>query len=165
MEKLSPRSPSMSPGDRFWMLRALELAKRVQRTTIYAVGCVIVSAEGEELASGYTGEQQYQDEGPSSFPHAEEVALSKLTPETLRRAAALYTSLEPCSQRASGRRCCADRIRESGVRRVVYAAREPFDDRLGIRCCGAEQLTSAGVECVQYQELEAEALRIARANR
>lgn len=162
----SGRETSISkPSDRLWMLRALELAKRVRRATIYAVGCVIVSAEGEELASGYTGEQEYHDDNSPSFPHAEEIALSKLGPEALGRAAAIYTSLEPCSQRASGRRSCADRIRESGIPRVVFAAREPFNDQLGIRCRGAELLTSEGIECVQYQELEAEALRIARVNR
>lgn len=150
--------------DRLLLLRAIELAKHVRRSSVYAVGCIIVSALGDELSSGFTGEREYQDGGSPSFPHAEEVALAKLEPEALLAAAVLYTSLEPCSQRASGRRSCTERILESGIRRVVFAAREPFDEQLKIRCCGAEMLQAAGVECLHILELEDEALRVARAN-
>ena len=64
--------------------------------------------------------------------------------------ATLYSSLEPCSQRASRPRSCTQLILDAGIGRVVFALREP---PLFVRCEGAELLAAAGVEVVEVTDL------------
>jgi diaminohydroxyphosphoribosylaminopyrimidine deaminase/5-amino-6-(5-phosphoribosylamino)uracil reductase len=107
----------------------------------YAVGAVVVGADGRVLATGFTGETD-------PHYHAEEAALAKLTGVDLS-GATLYSSLEPCTTRRSRPRSCADLIVDAGIRRVVFALREPpvFADGRGI-----EQLLAAGVKVVELPE-------------
>ncbi|MEV6263591.1 dihydrofolate reductase family protein [Streptomyces sp. NPDC051784] len=133
-----------------WMRRAIELAEKCPPSDgAYSVGAVIVGADGTELSHGYSREED-------PHIHAEESALAKLTPDDPRlRTATIYTSLEPCSQRRSRPRPCADLILAHGLPRVVTAWREPslfVDD-----CVGVEQLRKAGVTVVELPELAAEA--------
>jgi diaminohydroxyphosphoribosylaminopyrimidine deaminase/5-amino-6-(5-phosphoribosylamino)uracil reductase len=121
-----------------------------------------VSPTGERFISGFTGEETYEDGGPISLPHAEEIALKKAVSVADLPAWTLYSTLEPCSERSSGREACATRIINSGIRRVVFGAREPYDPVLKIRCRGESFLRAAGVEVVQISEFEAECLRAAK---
>jgi diaminohydroxyphosphoribosylaminopyrimidine deaminase/5-amino-6-(5-phosphoribosylamino)uracil reductase len=107
----------------------------------YAVGAVVVGADGRVLATGYTGETD-------PHYHAEEAALAKLAGTDLT-GATVYSSLEPCTTRRSRPRSCADLIVDAGVRRVVFALREPpvFADGRGV-----ERLLAAGVEVVELPE-------------
>ncbi|TMM32764.1 MAG: dCMP deaminase [Actinobacteria bacterium] len=135
----------MSGADRRWLLAAIELSRSCPvATTAYAVGAIVVGADGGELSRGYSREADPAD-------HAEESALGKpaLTGVDLRRAT-IYTSLEPCSTRRSRARSCTELILTAGIRRVVFAMREPptFAD-----CRGAETLQEAGVEVVELAEL------------
>ncbi len=131
--------------DRGWLLAAIELSRSCPvATTAYAVGAIIVDADGGELARGYSRENSLAE-------HAEESALAKtaMIGADLRRAT-IYTSLEPCSTRRSRARTCTDLILAAGLRRVVFALREPttFAD-----CRGAETLQEAGVEIVELTDL------------
>ena len=131
--------------DRLWLARAIELSRRCPpSTTAFAVGAIVVAADGEELARGYSRES-------GGTEHAEEAALAKLDAADPRlRGATIYSSLEPCSRRASRPRTCTDLIRAAGIPRVVFALREPptfVDGR------GAELLAAGGVEVVEIPEL------------
>jgi diaminohydroxyphosphoribosylaminopyrimidine deaminase/5-amino-6-(5-phosphoribosylamino)uracil reductase len=66
--------------------------------------------------------------------------------------ATLYSSLEPCSVRASRPRTCTELILAAGMRRVVFAWREPA---VFVDCQGAEILAAAGVEVVELPEFAA----------
>lgn len=139
-------------GDRAEDLRrlrqAIELSHRcVPSPTAFSVGCVIVDAEGEEIARAYSRESD-------PVEHAEEAALKKAGPTGIR-GATVYSSLEPCGKRASRPRSCSELLLDAGARRVVFAWREPktfVDGR------GAERLTEAGVEVVAVPELADEAM-------
>ncbi|OEJ21787.1 dCMP deaminase [Streptomyces agglomeratus] len=129
-----------------WMQRAIDLAALCPPAAgAYSVGAVIVGEDGSELASGYSREADPHE-------HAEEAALGKLPVDDPRLAgAAIYSTLEPCSQRRSPRTPCTQRILAAGIPRVVIAWREPslfVDD-----CVGYEQLVEAGVVVVELHEL------------
>nr|MDT0666433.1 dCMP deaminase [Micromonospora sp. DSM 115978] len=64
----------------------------------------------------------------------------------------IYSSLEPCSARASRPRTCTELILAAGIRRVVFAWREPA---VFVDCHGAELLAAGGVEVVELPELAA----------
>lgn len=133
------------------MRYAIELAHRCPpRDTAFAVGAVIVDAQGREIAHGWSRETD-------ETVHAEESALSKLAPGDPRLAGAtLYSTLEPCGQRASRPRTCAELIVAAGIPRVVLAWREPDLFVTGAR--GVQVLVDAGVEVVELPQL-AEAAR------
>nr|WP_064741659.1 deaminase [Hamadaea tsunoensis] len=104
--------------------------------TAYNVGAVVV-LDGECLAYGFSRETD-------RTVHAEEAALAKLSDVDLT-GATVYSTLEPCSRRASRPKSCTRLIIDAGVRRVVYALREP---PLFVECEGVELLTAAGLEVV-----------------
>ena len=136
-------------ADRGWLAQAVDLSRRSPPSrTAYAVGAVIVAADGAVLATGYSRETSPHD-------HAEEVALAKLGPAAPGLGAAtLYSSLEPCRFRASRPRPCAELIIEAGLRRVVIAWLEPPMLAAG---GGAAMLREAGVTVVEIPGLAAEA--------
>ena len=140
----------MNTTDRRWLTYAIELSKRcppVDRA--YAVGAVIVGADGEELAYGYSRETD-------PVVHGEESALAKLAGSGVDlRGATLYSTLEPCSRRASRPLSCSQLILEAGVGRVVLAWREP--SLFVADAQGVELLTAAGVTVVELPELAEEA--------
>ena len=76
------------------------------------------------------------------------------------RGAAMYSSMEPCSQRKSEPESCTQLILRHGFARVVFALYEP--DRF-VCCRGAQTLREAGVDVRVYPEL-AEGVRRANAH-
>jgi pyrimidine deaminase RibD-like protein len=131
--------------DEQWLAEAVELARRSPVVgTAYAVGAVVVGADGRALAAGWS-----RDTDP--HVHAEESALAKLSDVDLS-GATIYSSLEPCSVRASRPRSCTRLILDAGLRRVVFALREP---PLLADCEGADLLAAAGVEVVELPALAA----------
>ncbi len=136
--------------------RAVELSRRCPPSaTAFSVGAVIVGADGEVLAEGYSREGDAHD-------HAEEAALGKLPAGDPRlRGATVYSSLEPCGQRASRPAPCSRLLIAAGVPRVVVAWREP--DLFVADCQGTALLAAAGVEVVELPEL-AEAARAVNAH-
>jgi diaminohydroxyphosphoribosylaminopyrimidine deaminase/5-amino-6-(5-phosphoribosylamino)uracil reductase len=158
----------MRGDDLRWMELAIELAWLApQSPGAYSVGAVIVGADGAELSRGFSRE------GSDPYVHAEEAALGKLALGDPRLAgAAIYSTLEPCSQRKSRPRSCTELIlatriaapgRSSGfagpggpggnigIRRVVIAWREPA--LFVADCQGVELLARAGIEVTELPEL------------
>lgn len=131
--------------DHRFMAIALELAQRCPPSaTAYSVGAVVVAADGTVLARGFSR----QTDG---VVHAEEAALLAVGPADVRlRTATIYSTLEPCSRRASRPRSCSRLIIDAGIARVVIAWREP--DLFVADPRGAELLAAAGVCVVELDE-------------
>ena len=137
-----------------WLLKAIELSQECPPSEgAFSVGCVILDARGDVVATGYSREVDDRE-------HAEEFALRRA--EELGKdlsGATLYSSLEPCSVRLSGRPSCTERILRSGVGVVVFAMEEPARF---VVCEGAEKLREGGVKVVvmpEYAGLVAEVNR------
>ncbi|MFC4534309.1 deaminase [Sphaerisporangium dianthi] len=139
----TPLSPAET--DQLWLAETIALSRRCPvSTTAFAVGAVVVAGDGTVLATGHSREGDPHD-------HAEEAALAKIASGDPRLASAtVYSSLEPCTRRASRPRSCTELIIAAGVPRVVFAWREPD---LFVDCTGAETLRDAGVEVVEHPGL------------
>jgi riboflavin-specific deaminase-like protein len=137
----------LGPGgtDGRFLRAAIELSRQCPPSeTAFSVGAIIVAADGEVMATGYSREQEPHD-------HAEEVALRKVSRDDPRLAAAtIYSSLVPCGARASRPLTCVQHIIAAGIPRVVFAWREPPIFTEGR---GAEQLRAAGVTVIERPEL------------
>ncbi len=100
-----------------------------------AVGCVLVSAEGDLLGMGHTQ--------ITGGPHAEVMALRDAERQGNAIAGATaYVSLEPCAHHGRTGPCC-DALIAAGVRRVVAAITDPNPLVAGQ---GFARLRAAGVE-------------------
>lgn len=141
----------LTDADLRWMRVAIDLSRQCPPSeTAYSVGAVIVAADGTELARGFSRE------GGDDKVHAEESALAKLPAGDPRlRTATIYSTLEPCSVRASRPSPCAELIRSAGIGRVVLAWREPA--LFVADCQGVELLEAAGATVLETPTLAAEA--------
>ena len=136
--------------DLHWLQAAIESSRlSPPAPDHYAVGAVVVGADGRVLATGFTGETD-------PHHHAEEAALAKLEGVDLN-GAIIYSSLEPCTTRKSRPMSCARLIVAAGLRRVAFALREPavFADGRGV-----EALLAAGVEVLEVPELGGQVIEI-----
>ncbi|GGK69110.1 deaminase [Nocardia camponoti] len=143
------------PDHDHWMRRAIDLAYQCpQAEGAFAVGAVIV-VDDEEIATGFSRETDAK-------VHAEEAALNKLSLDDPRLArATIYSSLEPCSERASKDRApCTDRILAAGIPTVVIAWREP--STFVADCVGVEKLEQAGVTVIELADLADAAMAMNR---
>ncbi|CAG8494135.1 7427_t:CDS:2 [Ambispora gerdemannii] len=135
-----------------YMRLAIEQANlSIPVPTAYCVGAIIVK-DSRVLSSGYSREL------PGNT-HAEECALLKLSLNSttlIPNGAAIYTTMEPCSTRLSGKRSCVDQILEAGIMRVVIGVEEP--DHF-VKCVGVDLLREKGVEVVRVKGLEEECLK------
>ncbi len=113
------------------MARALVIARRGPAIGPNPqVGCVILSADGAQLAEGW--------HRGAGTPHAEVDALSALGGRAT--GATAVVTLEPCNH--SGRTGpCSEALISAGIARVVYAIADPGERSSG----GAERLRQAGV--------------------
>src|SRR6478735_2615665 len=127
------------------MLRAIELSRTpgVPLGPNPRVGCVLLTADGEEIAEGF-------HRGAGS-PHAEAAALAEAGDRA--RGATAVVTLEPCNH--TGRTGpCAQALVAAGVARVVYAQADTNPVATG----GAATLAAAGVDVEQgLHEAEARA--------
>lgn len=119
-------------NDRFYMERALELAKRGYGRTSPnpLVGAVVV--QGDEIV-GEGWHAMYG--GPHAEVHALEAAGERA------KNATIYVSLEPCNHHGKTPPCTEAIIR-SGIKRVVLAMKDPNPKAAG----GIERLQKAGIE-------------------
>jgi diaminohydroxyphosphoribosylaminopyrimidine deaminase / 5-amino-6-(5-phosphoribosylamino)uracil reductase len=133
----APRAARQDPQtDLRWLREAIELSRRCPPVpSAFSVGAVLVSGEGNVLATGYSREL-----GPKD--HAEEVVLARAAGGALPSGATLYSSLEPCLARASKPRSCTELIIAAAIPRVVIAWLEP---PLFTGGGGAAELRRAGV--------------------
>jgi len=124
--------------DRYWMQRALELARRGIAVTSPnpAVGCVILDRAGQVVGEGW---HEYD-----LLDHAEVVALKvakQHAGERLKGGTA-YVTLEPCNH--TGRTGpCSQALIDAGLTRVVTATIDPNPLVAGH---GMERLRAAGIE-------------------
>jgi len=119
----------------------------------YSVGAVIATPDGRVVATGYSRE------GDESG-HAEEIAITKARRAGADvRGATIYSSLEPCHPRLSGKTSCAQHIIETGIVRVIFCFKEPPHF---VQCEGSSVLKNAGIEVLQDESLAA---RVQEANR
>ena len=123
----------MDKIDTHWMRCCIALSEKTQGLTLENpnVGCVIIDADGNLCASGYTQ--------PGGRPHAEHVALKKAG--TKAKNATLYVTLEPCSHFGKTPPC-STAIIEAGIKRVVIGIIDP-DAR--VNGTGIDLLKQAGV--------------------
>ncbi|KAJ1909272.1 hypothetical protein IWQ60_011258 [Tieghemiomyces parasiticus] len=138
-----------TPQDVEYLELAVEEAKKsVPVESAYCVGAVLVT-DGKVLTTGFSREL------PGNT-HAEECALLKLdsAPVNLRDAT-MYTTMEPCSERLSGKPPCTERIISAGVGRVVLGVKEPAHF---VQCQGVKLLEAAGVKVVYVPGLEEKCL-------
>ena len=146
--------PDTRDEDLRYLARAVAEGLRcVPSPTSYCVGAVVVLPDGRTF-TGYTHET-------SPTHHAEQEAIRKaLDAGAELRGAAIYSSMEPCSQRKSEPESCTQLILRHGFARAVFALYEP--DRF-VRCRGAQTLREAGIDVRVYPEL-AEGVRRANAH-
>ena len=124
--------------DRFWMHRALELARRGIAVTSPnpAVGCVVLDRAGQVAGEGW---HEYD-----LVDHAEVIALRVAAQHAGNRLSGgtAYVTLEPCNH--TGRTPpCTDALIASGVSRVVAATIDPTPAVAGH---GMEKMRAAGIE-------------------
>lgn len=111
--------------------------------TAYRVGCVIETRTGA-IFDGYTHET-------GAHNHAEEEAVAKaVTADADLSGATIYTSMEPCSKRASKPVSCSEIIINCKMAKVVYAYAEP--DHF-VKCDATRRLVAAGIEVCTIPEL------------
>ncbi len=135
--------------DLTWLRAAIQLAQQCPPSlSAYSVGAIIVGSDGRQLAAGFSRESDPAE-------HAEEAALAKLSGQPNLGRATLFSTLEPCSQRASRPLSCTQHILRSGLGRVVFAWSEP--SLFVADCTGAQQLRDAGVQVLELAELASEA--------
>jgi diaminohydroxyphosphoribosylaminopyrimidine deaminase/5-amino-6-(5-phosphoribosylamino)uracil reductase len=137
--------------DRYWMQRALELARRGIAVTSPnpAVGCVILDRAGQVAGEGW---HEYD-----LVDHAEVIALKVAAQHAGNRllGGTGYVNLEPCNH--TGRTGpCTEALIASGLRRVVAATIDPNPAVAGH---GAERMRAAGME-VTLGVCQAEARRL-----
>jgi riboflavin biosynthesis pyrimidine reductase/pyrimidine deaminase RibD-like protein len=137
--------------DRYWLRVCVEESRKCPPSaTAYPVGAVIVDAEGQEIARGYSRETD-------PLSHAEEIALAKVPGDPRLATATIYSSLEPCSTRKSRPRSCSQWILDAGIPRVVFALREPTRFVIGE---GAARLAATGVTVVERDDLADEVRQV-----
>ncbi|KAI1422494.1 cytidine deaminase-like protein [Xylaria sp. FL1777] len=168
-EPIQDPIPEITVGDHEGYMRlALSLAvKSPPKPTNYRVGAVMVdTARNEVLATGYTLEL------PGNT-HAEQCCIEKLAQkytvtaahlgEALPNAVALYTTVEPCSQRLSGNTPCVDRILSVGSRihTVYVGVQEP--DTFVTGNSSRRKLEEAGIEVILVGGFEKDILEVATA--
>ncbi|TWU77785.1 hypothetical protein ED733_008716 [Metarhizium rileyi] len=150
------------------MRQALTLAKNSPpKPSNFRVGAVLVSLDdGQVVAEGYT----LECEGNT---HAEECCFLKLANQhatneeglvdIMKTPHALYTTMEPCFKRLSGKLPCVERIlrQKSWVREVYLGVQEP-DNFVG-QNPGRAMLESAGIKVEAVPGYEKEILEVATA--
>ena len=100
-----------------WIRAALGEARRALDHDDVPIGCVVVSAAGEELARAHNSREH--DNDPTA--HAELIALREAAGKlgTWRlKGATVYVTLEPCAM-------CAGAMVLARVARLVYGAADP----------------------------------------
>ncbi|KAJ3318920.1 DRAP deaminase [Blyttiomyces sp. JEL0837] len=134
----------MTPeNDVEFMLSAITEAEKSEPIeSAYCVGAVLVrptndTAKPTIVATGFSREL------PGNT-HAEECCLLKLAgSEGTAKGCHMYTTMEPCGERLSGKLGCAQRIIEAGIVRVIIGVREP--PNFIASCVGADLLRKAGI--------------------
>jgi tRNA(adenine34) deaminase len=100
------------------MAQALDLARAAAEAGEAPIGCVIVDAEGEVIATGANAPISAHDPTAHAEIQALRQAAQKLGNYRLKPDLTLYVTLEPCAM-------CAGAISHARIARVVYGASDP----------------------------------------
>ncbi len=132
-------------NDETWLLKAIDLSSKCPQTErAFSVGAIIIAVNDQIISSGYSRERNSGD-------HAEELAITKALDSKMNlNGATIYSALEPCNPRLSGKTSCADLIIQSGIKRVVFALYEP---PTFVTCTGAKKLKDHGIEVIVLDRL------------
>ncbi|OAQ73901.1 cytidine and deoxycytidylate deaminase [Pochonia chlamydosporia 170] len=150
------------------MLHALALAKKSPpRPNNFRVGAILVNLDdGQVVAEGYT----LECEGNT---HAEECCLLKLAEQhgtteeglanVIKTPHALYTTMEPCFKRLSGKLPCVERVlrQKSWIKEVYLGVQEP--EKFVGQNPGQGMLESAAIKVTVVPGFEKEILEVATA--
>jgi len=137
--------PAVPASDADWLQKAVDLAQSCPPADhAFSVGAIIVDQDGAEIARGYSRET-------NNTIHAEESALAKVGGDPRLVGATIYSTLEPCGDRRSSPKTCADLIIEAGISKVVMAWREPTTFVESPR--GLTQLKAAGIDVVELPDI------------
>lgn len=152
------------------MLQALDLAKKsTPQPSNFRVGAILVRLDDQGDGIAATG---YTLECPGNT-HAEECCLLKLAAqhstteeglaEVINSPHAIYTTMEPCFKRLSGRLSCVDRVRRqsSWIREVYVGVCEP--DTFVSQNPGRRILEEGGIQVHHVPGLEEAILAVATA--
>lgn len=118
----------------------------------YSVGAIIVDKNNKIISTGYSRET-------ADNVHAEEVAIMKAGEKGIDlEGTTIYSTMEPCGLRLSGKKCCADRIIEAGIARVVYGIKEP--PFLVAEANGIDKLLERGIIVEQVEDIIPDVMKI-----
>ncbi|KJZ78462.1 hypothetical protein HIM_01853 [Hirsutella minnesotensis 3608] len=152
------------------MLQALDLAKKSPpKPTNFRVGAILVRLDGDDTGVAVHG---YTLECPGNT-HAEESCLLKLADQhstteeglmhVMKHPHSLYTTMEPCFKRLSGKMSCVDRIlrQKSWIKEVYVGVLEP-ETFVG-QNPGRQLLEQSGIRVHHVPGLDEEILAVATA--
>jgi pyrimidine deaminase RibD-like protein len=170
--------PEIAPGDHIaYMQYALSQARQSPPgPTNFCVGAVLVDATTNSiLSTGYSLELPDNVPEDPGTTHAEGCCFRKLAfqhnlpeerlTEVLPKNLVLYTTMEPCNKRTSGKRPCVDRIlRLKYCIKVVYCGVKEPDIFIepSVLLMGRQMLADADVEVSFVEGLEDEILAVAK---
>jgi len=100
------------------MAQALDLARAAAEAGEAPIGCVIVDAGGQVIATGANAPIRAHDPTAHAEIQALRDAAQKLGNYRLKPDLTLYVTLEPCAM-------CAGAISHARIARVVYGASDP----------------------------------------
>lgn len=105
-------------SDEAFMQQALDLARAAAQAGEAPIGCVIVDAEGQVIATGANTPIGAHDPTAHAEIQALRQAAQALGNYRLKPDLTLYVTLEPCAM-------CAGAISHARIARVVYGASDP----------------------------------------
>ena len=144
----------------YMQLALAEARKCPIKATAFSVGCLIVQPSTSAiLSTGYSRQASGTEE--EGDYHAEHCALLALPRSAELKGLAMYTTMEPCSVRSTGKTPCVDRILKEGdlIGTIYVGAQEPGDF---VVCEGTQKLLDAGYCVVVVDGMQEECLRVAR---
>ena len=126
--------------DQTLLRHAVAQAEKSPAADRYRVGCVIADTHHRIISTGFTQETD-------ATCHAEQAAIDKALKNGFDlTGCAIYSSMEPCSKRASASKSCSERIIDAKFKKVVYAYREPA---IFVDCEGHAMLEKAGLTVIE----------------
>ena len=105
-------------SDEAFMRQALDLARAAAEVGEAPIGCVIVDADGQVIATGANAPISAHDPTAHAEIRALRQAAQTLGNYRLKPDLTLYVTLEPCAM-------CAGAISHARIARVVYGASDP----------------------------------------
>lgn len=127
-----------------WLARCVYLSSLCPESeSAFSVGAIIVDQKNNFLSSGYSRELGDKE-------HAEECAITKL-PHNINTSMKIYTSMVPCSNRASKELSCIHLLHQHGIKEINYLLDEPNNF---VKNCSNEIAHQLGLSLVTVAESE-----------